>query len=93
LSAGSFIRRTSLASCSSPASSSSSNDFEIGSSLYDTMMPRRNVQKLARQLAEANKKLAVKDRYGPRGSTDPLVLDKHIRRLIARRRVKRPARV
>jgi hypothetical protein len=32
LSAGSFIRRTSLASCSSPASSSSSNDFEIGSS-------------------------------------------------------------
>ena len=33
LSAGSFIRRTSLASCSSPASSSSSDDFEIGSRL------------------------------------------------------------
>ena len=33
LSAGSFIRRTSLASCNSPASSSSSDDFEIGSSL------------------------------------------------------------
>src|SRR4029079_12267222 len=32
LSAGSFIRRTSLASCNSPASSSSSDDFEIGSS-------------------------------------------------------------
>src|SRR3974390_198436 len=31
LSAGSFIRRTSLASCKLPASSSSSNDFEIGS--------------------------------------------------------------
>src|SRR5579872_6288156 len=31
LSAGSFIRRTSSASYSSPASSSSSNDFEIGS--------------------------------------------------------------
>src|SRR6516225_3438799 len=31
LSAGSFIRRTSLASCNSPASRSSSNDFEIGS--------------------------------------------------------------
>src|SRR6478609_2439477 len=31
LSAGSFIRRTSLASCNSPASSSSSDDFEIGS--------------------------------------------------------------
>ena len=33
LSAGSFIRRTSLASCNSLASSSSSNDFEIGSNL------------------------------------------------------------
>jgi hypothetical protein len=31
LSVGSFIRRTSSASCNSPASSSSSNDFEIGS--------------------------------------------------------------
>ena len=31
LSAGSFIRRTSFASCNSLASSSSSNDFEIGS--------------------------------------------------------------
>src|SRR3974390_1780908 len=31
LSAGSFIPRTSLASCNSPVSSSSSNDFEIGS--------------------------------------------------------------
>src|SRR4026209_1081787 len=31
LSAGSFIRRTSSVSCNSPASSSSSNDFEIGS--------------------------------------------------------------
>ena len=35
LSAGSFIRRTSLASCSSPASSSSSDDFDIGSSQID----------------------------------------------------------
>src|ERR1700758_2828708 len=34
LSAGSFIRRTSLASCNSLASSSSSNDFEIGSNLF-----------------------------------------------------------
>jgi hypothetical protein len=33
VSAGSFIRRTSLASCRSPASSSSSDDFEIGSSI------------------------------------------------------------
>src|SRR5579872_3184024 len=35
LSAGSFIRRTSSASYSSPASSSSSNDFEIGSNYSD----------------------------------------------------------
>ena len=34
LSAGSFIRRTSLALCNSLASSSSSNDFEIGSSFF-----------------------------------------------------------
>ena len=34
LSAGSFIRRTSLASCNSPASSSSSDDFEIGSTIF-----------------------------------------------------------
>src|ERR1700752_5339666 len=33
LSAGSFIRRTSLASCNSLASLSSSNDFEIGSNV------------------------------------------------------------
>jgi hypothetical protein len=45
---------------------------------YDTMMPKPNVQKLARQFAEANKTLPVERRYGPRGSTDPLVLDKHI---------------
>jgi transposase len=40
LSAGSFIRRTSLASCSSPASSSSSDDFEIGSSLNRFGIPK-----------------------------------------------------
>ena len=34
LSAGSFIRRTSLAPCNSLASSSSSNDFEIGSEQF-----------------------------------------------------------
>jgi hypothetical protein len=55
---------------------------------YDAMMPKPNIQKLARQLAEANKTLPVERRYGPRGSTDPVVLDKHIRRLVARRRAK-----
>jgi hypothetical protein len=56
--------------------------------LHDTMMPKPNIQELARRLAEANKALPIERRYGPRGSTDPLVLDKHIRRLIARRRAK-----
>ena len=40
LSAGSFIRRTSLASCNSPASSSSSDDFEIGSSQSTSRRPK-----------------------------------------------------
>src|ERR1700722_9479144 len=38
LSAGSSIRRTSLASCNSLASSSSSNDFEIGSSRHGRLL-------------------------------------------------------
>jgi ABC-type antimicrobial peptide transport system ATPase subunit len=53
---------------------------------YDTMMPKPNIQKLAGQLVEANKTLPVECRYGPRGTTDPLIMDKHIRRLVARRR-------
>jgi hypothetical protein len=59
--------------------------------LYDTMMPESNVQQLARLVAEKNKKLAKEDRYGPRGSTDALVLDKHIRRLITKRKAKQSA--
>jgi hypothetical protein len=66
--------------------------------LYDTMLmddwktPARNVQRLARHLAEANKQLPREDRYGPSGSTDPIVLDKHIRRLINKRKAERLAR-
>jgi hypothetical protein len=56
-------------------------------SLYGSMA-KPNVQLLARQLAEANKKRPREDRYGPRGSTDPLILDKHIRRLITKRKTK-----
>src|SRR5262249_21661573 len=55
---------------------------------YDTMMPEPNIQKLARQFAEANKTLPIERRYGPRGTTDPLTMDKHIRRLIKRYRAK-----
>jgi hypothetical protein len=55
---------------------------------YDAMMPEPNIEKLARQFAEANKTLPVECRYGPRGTTDPFVMAKHIRRLVARRRAK-----
>ena len=53
---------------------------------HDAMMPKPNIAKLARQLAKANETLPVERRYGPRGTTEPFVMDKHIRRLLARRR-------
>jgi hypothetical protein len=55
---------------------------------YDAMMPNPNIQELARQLTEANKTLPVGCRYGPRGTTDSFVMEKQIRRLVARRRAK-----
>lgn len=48
---------------------------------YDMMKPTPNVQRLARELAEENKTLPPRDRWGPRGTTNPATLDKHIRRL------------
>jgi hypothetical protein len=59
---------------------------------YD-MMPEPNVQKLALRFAEENKTLPVEQRYGPRGTTDWLVMDKHIRRLLKARRAKQPSRI
>ena len=59
--------------------------------LYDCMMPRSNVQRLARELADKNKTLPKGERYGPTGSTDPLILDRHIRRLISKRKAKHRA--
>ena len=53
--------------------------------LYDCMA-QPNVQQLARELAEKNRELPQEQRYGPTGSTNWEVLDKHIRRLIAHRR-------
>jgi hypothetical protein len=47
--------------------------------LCDLFAP--NVRKLARELAEENKTLPRAERHGPRGSTDPFVMDRHIRRL------------
>src|SRR6516225_9826195 len=53
--------------------------------LYDCMK-RPNVRRLARELAKENRNLPRKLRHGPTGSTNLLVLDKQIRRLVARRR-------
>ena len=53
---------------------------------YDTMLPEPNVQQLSQQLAEANKTLPVKHRFGPRGTTSSFVMEKQIRRLLADRR-------
>jgi hypothetical protein len=53
---------------------------------YDMMKPKPNVQRLAKELAAENEKLSREERWGPRGTTDPLVLDKHIRRLIQKRK-------
>jgi hypothetical protein len=36
--------------------------------------------------------MTAKERAGPSGSTDPIVLDKHIRRLINKRKAERLAR-
>ena len=47
----------------------------------DMMKPAPDVQRLARKLAEENKALPREQRHGPRGSTNPVTLDKHIRRL------------
>jgi hypothetical protein len=52
--------------------------------LYDTM-DKPNVQRLAWQLAAENKTLPPEERWGPRGTTSPVTLDKHIRRLLEER--------
>jgi hypothetical protein len=57
--------------------------------MYDMMRPKPNVQRLAKQLAAENEKLPREERWGPRGTTDPLVLDKHIRRLVQKRNNRR----
>jgi hypothetical protein len=46
----------------------------------DMMEPKPNVQKLARQLAEENKALPRAKQRGP-GSTNPIALEKQIRRI------------
>jgi hypothetical protein len=56
---------------------------------FDMMKPKPNVQKLAWQLAAENKNLPQEERWGPRGTTNPMTLDKHIRRLLAERQGKR----
>ena len=59
---------------------------------YDCMMTRPSVKRLARELAEENRNLPRELRHGPTGSTNPKVLDKHIRRLLAKRASKRASK-
>jgi hypothetical protein len=59
--------------------------------LYDCM-EQPNVQQLARELAEKNRNLPRELRHGPTGSTNPAILDKHIRRLLDRRASKQERR-
>jgi hypothetical protein len=56
---------------------------------YNMMRPEPNVQRLARQLAAENEKLPREERWGPRGTINPLTLDKHIRRQLDKRSNKR----
>jgi hypothetical protein len=56
-------------------------------SRYETM-EGPSVRRLSRELAEENRNLPRERRHGPTGSTDPAMLDKHIRRLLAKRRSK-----
>jgi hypothetical protein len=59
---------------------------------YDCM-ERPSVRRLARELAEENRNLPREQRHGPTGSTEPAILDKHIRRLLANRRSKQGRQV
>jgi len=52
--------------------------------LYDAM-PEPNVQQLAWKIAAENKARPQAERLGPRGSTNPMSIDKHIRRLLEER--------
>jgi hypothetical protein len=51
---------------------------------YDMMKPRPNVERLAKQVAEQNKKLPREQQRGA-GGTDWKNLDKHIRRMLDER--------
>jgi hypothetical protein len=53
---------------------------------YD-MMPKPNVQRLARELVKENETLPRAERHGPRGSTNQPTMDKHIRILLKERKV------
>jgi hypothetical protein len=53
--------------------------------MYDLMEPEPNVQRLAWKIATENRSLPPDKRFGPRGTTNPMTLDKHIRRLLSER--------
>jgi hypothetical protein len=52
----------------------------------DMMRPRPNVQQLARKIAQENQGRAAGERIGPRGSTDPAAIERHLRLWVAKRR-------
>ena len=54
--------------------------------LLDLMKPRPNVMKLARELARRNETLPRPERYGPSGSFNHEVLERHIFKLVAKRK-------
>jgi hypothetical protein len=56
---------------------------------YDCMA-QPDVPRLARELAAENRNLPRELRHGPTGSTEPAILDKQIRRVLARRASKKP---
>ena len=58
---------------------------------YDCMA-QPDVPRLARELAAENRNLPRELRHGPTGSTEPAILDKQIRRLLARRASKRASK-
>jgi hypothetical protein len=56
---------------------------------YHMMKPKPNVDQLAEQIADENKKLPREERSGPRGSINVSSIAKHLRRLIKQRNKER----
>jgi hypothetical protein len=75
-----------LAKFFSPPSAAQRNQFKNDAilAMYDRD-DEPNVQRLALLLTTKNKALPKAKRWGPRGTTNPMTMDKHIRRLLKAR--------